>query len=534
MRIARRRVRGDSGCGTDGLSRASFRRDSGDRWRRRRPHLPRLVAILVVVAVVACVQPARARARQTWEYSPYRVHVWLAVRPSAGLPEYVQSQIIRQLRLETRIHAGATWQLSAEKAPRAISSTLVTMLDSVAVDQIATAAADALSHDKLMLLTVRQEQGDYLIACRELDCRTRSFGLSFHARTLQLPHLAKGCARLVARAFAPLVRVEESRGRTAMARVRAGGLVHRDHCVSLVGEGDTFRTVIRRNDRSGKPKPEGIKEIRWTYVVVRERQRQPYLWRCDVFSALRSPLTGRSSARIEKLGLRARPVSSSTRLKLVARSEPLHPLEGYEVFAKKPLSRDSDEKDVATRLGLTDWRGTIEVPPGETPLRLVYVKNGTHLIARLPIVPGYLPRVTAEIPSDDKRLEVEAFVKGMENTVMDLVAQREILAARIERRIDQGKLESARKLLDEMKSLLTRNQLEKMLVNRQQTILDSADQRQQQRIDRLLSGTRILLNKYLSPDRLVALERRMQQAERASNAAGTDASIAETEAIASQ
>ena len=49
-----------------------------------------------------------------------------------------------------------------------------------------------------------------------------------------------------------------------------------------------------------------------------------------------------------------------------------------------------------------------------------------------------------------------------------------------------------------------------LLTERQQAGLTSADPWQQQRIDKLLSGTRMLLHKYLSPDQLVALQREVR------------------------
>jgi hypothetical protein len=94
----------------------------------------------------------------------------------------------------------------------------------------------------------------------------------------------------------------------------------------------------------------------------------------------------------------------------------------------------------------------------------------------------------------------------MESTVMDLVARREILAARIRRRIAEGKRDDARALLEEMKSFQTRADLEQMLASRE-AALATRDKRQQQYIDQLLAGTRSLLNKYLSPQQLVTLER---------------------------
>lgn len=451
-------------------------------------------------------------AGDTWEYSPYQVRVWLAARPSAQLPPRLQAEILAQLRTEIPVFAGVTWRLVAEQAPKQIASTLVTALGSVEVEQIVAAREEALAADKLMLLTVRPEDGGYLVACRELDCHARSFAPVAVDHVRQRPLLAKACARTVAGAFSPLARVEQSRGRSATVRVRAGGLVRHDHSISRVDEGAIFRPVIRKSDRQGKLEVDGIEEIEWTYLRASKPRQQRYVWDCDVWSAMRNPLAGRASARIEKLALGVRPASDSTRLKLVGKNGNSQPLEGYEIFAKKPRSPDTDAASTAQRLGVTDWRGIIPVPAADQPLRLLYVKNGTHLIARLPVVPGLLPQVTAALPSDDNRLEAEAFVKGMETTVMDLVARREILAKRIERRLNQGEIDAARQLLEDMKSFQTKDDLELLLSNRQRAAFASANPLEQRRIDRMLSGTRILLNQYLNSDQLVALQRRVQEA----------------------
>ena len=207
----------------------------------------------------------------------------------------------------------------------------------------------------------------------------------------------------------------------------------------------------------------------------------------------------------------------------MARGPSPQPLEGYEIVAKKPVAEEDADPNASVRLGLTDWRGMIAVERTDLLLRLIYVKNGSHLIARLPMVPGFLPQETISLPSDDKRLEAEAFVKGMESTVMDLVARREILSSRIRRRIQEGKFDQARQLLDEIKGFQTKEDLEMMLTNRQQAGLSSADAWQQQRIDQMLSGTRILLNKYLDPEQLVALQREVEAAAQTPPAAAAEA-----------
>ncbi|MHB9064454.1 MAG: hypothetical protein ACYC4B_11750 [Pirellulaceae bacterium] len=470
-----------------------------------------MMALVVMLSTfTAALVPRMAIAQEAWDYTPYRIRVWLAVRPSAEIGPLLRHEIIQTLVVQAPVYGGATWQLEAEEAPETIRYSVLAALDDLTVAQIRAAREDALVPDKVMLLSVCEQAGEFLIACRELDCRTRTLGETVHARTWHRARLARGAADVVADTFAPLVRVESSRGRKASVRMRASGLVRYDHCPSLVKSGDVLRPIIRRNDRRGEPKPGGIEVLDWTYLLVREQQE--YLQECDVYSASRNPLVGRSSLSVERMALRVRPRGSRTELQLLARGEPAAPpLEGYSIFAKLPVADGTGDPYASERLGVTDWRGMIVIERTDSPLRLIYVKNGTHLIARLPMVPGLMPREAIALPSDDKRLEAEAFVKGMESTVMDLVARREILASRIRRRIQEGKVDQARQLLDEIKAFQTKEDLE-MLIAGRQAGLTSADARQQQRINQMLSGTRMLLHKYLDPEQLVALQREVDAA----------------------
>jgi hypothetical protein len=380
----------------------------------------------------------------------------------------------------------------------------------ITTEQISESLPKVYELDKVLLLGVRTVHGEHQIHCREFDCRSRTFSQLVRRGCSQRGLIPAVAVDTLVATFTPMGRVEDSRGRDATVRVRAGGLVYDPFCPSAIREGDILQCVIRRNDRNGEPRPNGIQKVDWTYVIVREAKG--FMLQCEVLSAMRNPLAGRHSARVERIGLLVRPQYDSTAIQLVTRGEDPQPLEGYEIFAKKPLPKDSQQKNLAVRLGLTDWQGRIPIPPDDLPLRLVYIKNGTHLIARLPVVVGHERELVMDLVSDDKRLEAEAFVKGMESTVMDLVARREILAARIQRRIEQGNLEGARELVANIKTFETKDDLDALITNRQQAGLSSANEREQQRIDQMLSGTRILLNKYLSPDQLVALERMVDEA----------------------
>ena len=501
------------------------------------------IGMRAVLVLLAAASWARAQPRTTWEYSPYHVRVWLAAAADPELSPVLLARIRRTVLTETRLAAGATWHVDIEMAPEPIADSIVTSPELLTVDQIGKARENTFSNDKILLLGVQMRAGDYAASCRELDSATRTLGKIVRRRAAQVELLPYQAAGAVVDAFSALVRIEQSRGKGGTVRVRAGGLVRHNDCPSLVAASAVLRPIIRRNDRDGNPRPGGIQVLDWTYLVVRgpvaedrppqDAQKKPttdtkppakkkttkisqaghapdFLLDCEVYSAMRNPLAGRRSIRTQRLALAVRPRGDVTHLRLLSRATDPRPLEGYEIFAKKPVPKDPKIPNKPIRIGMTDWRGLIDVTADPNRLRIVYVKNGNHLIARLPIVPGYEDQQSIQLPSDDMRLETEAFVKGIESMVMDLVARRAILAARIRRRLKEGRRDDARKLLADIKTFRTRDDLEAMIANRQKTSFHSSDPREQQRIDQMLRGTRILLNKYLDPEQLVALQRQVE------------------------
>ncbi|MCO6455792.1 MAG: hypothetical protein J5I93_10895, partial [Pirellulaceae bacterium] len=150
-------------------------------------------------------------------------------------------------------------------------------------------------------------------------------------------------------------------------------------------------------------------------------------------------------------------------------------------------------------LGRSDWRGMVEVPSGDFPVRLVYVKNGGRLLARLPIVPGLEPQMQVDLMNDDLRLEAEAFIAGVRSKIMDLVARRAVLSARIRGRIQENKLSEAEEMMAELRGLESRRDISGML-DQQQQRFSTVDRVMQRKIDILFSDTRELIAKFLKDD----------------------------------
>ena len=90
---------------------------------------------------------------------------------------------------------------------------------------------------------------------------------------------------------------------------------------------------------------------------------------------------------------------------------------------------------------------------------LLYVKNGGAVLARLPLVPGLTETEVADLTGDDMRLQAEAYIRGVQNAIIDLVAIRKLLEARIRMRLTKGQMTEAEDLLRALRDQPTNEKL---------------------------------------------------------------------------
>ncbi len=152
-------------------------------------------------------------------------------------------------------------------------------------------------------------------------------------------------------------------------------------------------------------------------------------------------------------------------------------------------------------------KGFIEI---NLPLYLYYVKNGETLLARLPIINGMRPIEQADLPDDRRRLETEAFLKGLQGEVLDLVVRRKILESRIRQEIVKKDLVKAEKLLEELKRVKSFERMSEQIEGIQRRALSIERGPIQsgvtKRIDSMLDTTRQLMQKYLQDTLVRTLE----------------------------
>jgi hypothetical protein len=249
-----------------------------------------------------------------------------------------------------------------------------------------------------------------------------------------------------------------------------------------------------------------VKPIQWTLLVVKEQTGG--VLKCEWHSGYRQPFSVRRSSRVRQLATRIKPHFEATTLKLHNRRQENQPLTGYDIFSRPPGA------ELSEFVGRTDWRGQLAIPPDdENPIRILFVKSGNQFLGKLPIVPGHLQFVVAPLRNDDGRLEAEGFLLGIQESLVDLVARREVLTVRIRQRIESGKLDEAEEMLKQLQGLDTQEDFRRRVEQRKRS-LTVVDANVQQKIDKLFADTRTLLGKFLDPNRVRQLQSELDEARR--------------------
>jgi hypothetical protein len=457
---------------------------------------------------------AQASDRKLWEFTPYRVQILITVEADAALTAQLLADVQREVQDRIEAVVGAPWDVETLAAPPTLAHAVRWQWDSVAAEDLPRASVERF--DKAILVRVSRLAGGYRLVARDFDLQARVLSSAIQRDVAQRSLLGAAAADAVLEAFAPLARVEVVEQKTTEVRLRAVALPQRDPEVPLIARAKVFVPVLRANGSDGTLKSARV--IPWTFLAAEppgqakaaegEGAKQPAdtaiadttttvppdpaIVHCRIHSGLRSPLSSRRRGRSEQLAVAVNPPRAATRLELVSATEPDYPLVGYEVHAHDPGS-------AATSLvGLTDNGGAIAIPPDdEHPLRLLIIKNGGEPVARLPVLSGWEPSLRALVTNDEQRLRVEGFITGLQERVVDTVARRELLLARVRARLRSGRVQEADALFQRAKALPTLVEFREEL-QRFERASQTNDQRLKRKIDKLFADTRQVLEKHLA------------------------------------
>ncbi len=446
-----------------------------------------LIAVLIQPTAIDGDLDTKATLIQPWESRPYQILVWVC---SDNPPDIAAtlSQLEKQIARRAELSDPSAWNVTVKSAPGGWRSRLLAFTnDRTAVEGLAE-AEELAGFDKLIAVSLAHQDGAIRYRVREFDVQTGQWGALLDRRSPQSVDLAANVYEAIKRVFMPLARIDRVsdegevfvRARAINACIQSdihdGSISAIENSPVWVRADDRFLPIIRKVDRNGDLAQ--LEPIPFTFLTVQDQNGSRLV--CEIHSRQRSALGGRSSKRAQKLALVIRPPELPTQLKLVSLDDLENPLAGYEIFSRSPTATSDDDSEF---LGLTDWRGMIEVPPSEDGIRLIYVKRGSRALMKLPIIPGLYEQVVTGVPDDEARLNAEGIAQGFQIEILNLVAQRELFQSRIKMAIKKQEVDEAKTLYQLFQRLESPQDLKIRLANEESRLKNSTlNQRERERI----------------------------------------------------
>jgi hypothetical protein len=353
-----------------------------------------------------------------------------------------------------------------------------------------------LDGDKILLVGVRAAEGKFAVEAREFDVLTRLWNTTIRAEAVQPAAIPAVAFQAVLRAFAPLARIESADGKIATLRLRGAALARRDRDLPAFSPGAAFRPVLVKSDARGVLAAGSAEVIPSTFLSPTSLSGGSVTCRIDAGTG--SPAIPDYHPHRQRLALAVSPGSDATQLKVVSRGESPLPLEGYDVL------------DGSELLGRTDRRGIVPVPAGKEAVRLLTIRRGDAVLARLPIAVGLTGEITVPLSADEGSLALEASIAALEDAFVDLVARRQVLAARIRAAAKGSDMTGGQALLTQLRTLPA-DALAARIDQAQQS-LTAASADAQNRLRAKLDSLKQLLDKFSAESPADMLETELKNA----------------------
>ncbi len=461
---------------------------------------------LAMLLTFAFCLPSSANAadERQWGFANYHIQIHLAV-DSAAKPQVNLSKNLTNY-LERRIQATLfpLWSVEFSTATGPFEHLLLHQMDELPTLE---KMEPGIGFDKQLVLTVIANSEGYLIACREHDLTTNRWGPVLRQQARQPRTLPEQCFSLLKKTFAPIAKIRRDLDddRHVSLHFKGSNLPRRSNEPLFAQPGTVYQPLKIRKTRRKEVRPDTISPIPWTYLTLEEMQDGT--GRCRVHSGIRKPFGVRRRANVENIAIALPQTQQSTRVRFHARHDKSQPLVGYEVF-----QRDTDEQP-SQLLGLTNNRGAIEVSPGAASVRTLFLRSDGKLLAKIPVATGAISLVEVPIADDTARLKAQATITSLREQLIDLVARRNILIARVRDQAANNRLAEARKLLSQLDALPGRAYFAQLLSAAERNERNrSTEPKVQARIEKMFADTRKLLGRFLSTRQISDLQAELNAA----------------------
>ena len=404
-----------------------------------------LVNLFGITLLIACTTPTWAVDEKSWELTPYHVQLHVVVDSSARPGAISSERLAVELLQRIRATIYPLWSVDLI-TPQGVERTRI--FNALAhLEDVQADATSTVTFDKQIFLTVRVSPLGIVLRGREHDLYTDRWTPVLESVVRQDRMVTQQSLELLCRVFAPLAMIHvDSDDKQHVSLIFKGSELPRQTTEELfVHTNDLFQPLLVKLSRTSGAVPEMIAEVPWTFLTA--VKPEPPGWQCQVFTGTRRPFGIRRHGRVELMAIGLKTTSLVTQVRFYASHEKSQSLRGYEVFEQDPESGEY------TLLGTTSLAGTIPIEQTDSPVRMLVLRSDNQLLAQVPVVPGASQLVEIPIADDMARLLVQEDLNAFKEKLIDVVARRNILMARVRKFLKEDQLEDAQKLLVELNAL---------------------------------------------------------------------------------
>lgn len=462
-----------------------------------RPTVGRFLRIAIVgisFALLNGFDVQRVTAQTPWEITPYHCRVWMAASFHPSLSPAFEAKLREQIVNVLRARHGATWEVDVLDAPLNVKRCVQRL---VPQDWASIPWADvdqtppAVELDKLFIVQIVPQPQHLELHIAEFDIATRQLGTRLLKTCVASDGLAWCIADTITDAFTPTAMVHRVENQQAELRVRAGELLTDRNEPAAIAQGALLQAVAIPFTPHGKVRTESIRVIPWTVLEVVESL--PGRLQATIHSGYGQPLRTRRSRRLQQRATVLKVRHPHTTIQITGNRASARPLQGYEILVE---GRGEPPGEV---VGVSDRRGQVQILASDLPLQQIILRHGTKILSRLPLVVGYRDFAPLPLTDDNDRLELEGYVQGVMDRLIDVVAQRQLITTRVRKLIEAGNYDRARELIAQLRKVESRSEFLDRIQRRQRMLSGDNREMQSRAVDKLFADTRALFEQYLDP-----------------------------------
>jgi hypothetical protein len=377
---------------------------------------------LWLAPAMAEAQPVTAKTVPI-DKQPYAIRVLLGFDPATRVDAPRRALVLDEWDALTRRFVGAPWSVEIASDSG--------LLAAVSVENLKAEDLKASSDkaDKVWAIRVGSTGPTLMLEGRELDVETGRLG-EVHRREVVFPSdLPRELLRLALAMFTPSAEVGESKEGGVSFLVKGASLPASSPLGEVAPVGTIFRALRIF------PKPDGaapeIIEVRYSYFRV-DRLEGPVA-HCEIIRGVGDPLTNRYSRENRLVALGIKPSSTPTKMRFIMKGD-RQPAAGYRLIA-----RSIPPGPKPTELGMTDREGRITIRPGaaDSLVSLRLMAGNDEPMLDIPVMPGESSEErTIVFEPRPLTLALEAKLDALRDAIIDVVAVRSRLEARMKARLD--------------------------------------------------------------------------------------------------